>query len=297
MKQLFETSYKKPATVISPSAVPEEQPSQNPALHKLREIVRIRRSRRRTFVFVFCLSLGVFSVILSSLTEGMNSSDSSRIIIQVCLLFGGLTAFLFIAGLKDHVKAVKELADTTDPSAIGPLAEALTMREFELSGIKLTIEDTLIRLLAQLKPGDKLSLSDDEARALYSQLEGDHKEFVIAILQSLSVVPDTMALRFVEDLARGYGAARSRPEVRKLALALLRPLRDLCRVEDTNATLLRAADSQPTEDTLLRPASGASQPDSAALLRPTFAEEPPGNSPLVTLPEPGQPVSLGDSRL
>jgi hypothetical protein len=299
MKQKFEELTEKPAAKGSLAPTSEAQPSQNQAIEKLREIVRIRRNRWRLFMCVLSMSTGVVITLVSVIAAGMNLSHNAETVVRALAagLVSGLMGLILTVGIKEHAKSMQELLDTTDPAAIGPLAEALNIKEFQWKGTQHSIEGTLIRLLAQLKTGDKLSLSDEEARALYSQLEGKRTKLAIAILQSLTVVPDTMALRYVEDLSRGYGAARSSTEVRKLAHALLLPLRELCHIEDTHATLLRAADSQPAEGTLLRPASDGSQPDSSALLRPTFAEEPPGNSPLVTLPEPGHHVSVDNSHL
>lgn len=169
-----------------------------------------------------------------------------------------------------HSRRALELARADDPSAVGPLVEALTWPE---EGLRAVARDGLTRLLPRLKAGDGGLLSTSARTVLNGYLNRDaarsHPDFVIALLAALEQVGDTTALPLVQALAEMEARSARERHVVEAAGRCLPYLRLCADANQQSQTLLRAAHAPgPDADILVRPAQPGVTGDTALLVRP-----------------------------
>jgi hypothetical protein len=159
-----------------------------------------------------------------------------------------------------------------DVRAIGPLAQALSIRRID----QAVVTSALTTLLPKLKPSDAPLLDRGQRAALYTALKLDpdkHAEFLVALLGGLAQLGGSAALPHVERLIDHLAATQRADTVLEAALVCKPALEEAVRLEREKQTLLRpAAETEPAE-TLLRPAASVRQTDEAILLRPHNQED------------------------
>lgn len=111
-------------------------------------------------------------------------------------------------------------------------------------------------------------LRADDRHTLYRTLYGRDAELIAAVLQAVPILGDTYALRGVQHLADGKGAARTHPELQAQARSVLPRLQASLALISSPQTLLRASQppQTPPED-LLIPAHATNETDPQELLR------------------------------
>lgn len=192
-------------------------------------------------------------------------------------------------GAREVKEATQSLTESSDVSVVGPLLEAMEMGEpmYDFSTLGRSdrpvvgmAAQALVRLLPRLQASDAPALTPHQRARLYRAIElsalapsqgtrawRGNSDFAIAALRGLEQIGDSKAVALVERLAE---KARD-PQVREAALECLPMLQERATIEQSNATLLRAAD--PTRglatspDMLLRPAFAAQTTDPTELLR------------------------------
>jgi hypothetical protein len=167
--------------------------------------------------------------------------------------------------LRRDAKAIHTVAELDDIRSVGPLAEALELRN---AGIQRIAEAALIRLLPRLRASDAGLLSAEQRSYLYRALNGKNEELILAILQALEQVGEGAAFPFVKRLAEGKGRAESSIRVLKTAQECLPFLWQKAANERASNELLRAGGRPDTPaDILLRPAAGVADSAQDLLLR------------------------------
>ncbi len=167
-----------------------------------------------------------------------------------------------------HKAAAAAIARFDDVRAIGPLAEALGLKN---RSIRQIASRTLIRLLPRVQASDSVYLGPPQRHALNRTLRGKNIDLTLAILKAWEQIGDADAIPEVEKLAEGRGYGGRVPKVSAAAHACLPYLRQSAGRQQIGAQLLRPADTNALPSgTLLRPAlPHTSSEPSAQLLRPT----------------------------
>jgi HEAT repeat protein len=191
-------------------------------------------------------------------------------------MIGSMTSLITVAFAASQTqrRVAVVLAQLEDLRTVGALVEAL---EYQDKSISVEIEQTLIRLLPQLKASDAHLLDDQQRICLYHALNRKNTTLVRVILQALEQVGDGKAVPYVQKVAEGHGRSGGNPDLRALAQQCLPFLLQRADEERSRQMLLRPSDAseQPViaSDTLLRPAAGVTPADPAQLLRAASEDE------------------------
>jgi HEAT repeat protein len=221
--------------------------------------------------FSCCLGSSVFLAFLLTLTGFMA--------VLPCVIVSLILVVLTVLVVpRDQTRAVKALQKLDDPRAVGPLLAIFP----QVGGSnRRALILTLTRLLPRVAPGD-ITLEDRQWTGLSCLLQYDinrHPDLLVAALQALERIGDPGALSLVEPLAFGLTKTAQETRVRRAAKACKARLEEIRENMRLSQTLLRPASApEPPEETLLRPAQGASSTDSRYLLRPEVGDEARGCS-------------------
>jgi hypothetical protein len=187
----------------------------------------------------------------------------------LCCAVSGLIIVLTANAMSRRGQAAAmALARFNDVRVVGPLAEALKVRDEHVVRI---VTESLIRLLPQLQVSDAFLLNQRQRNCLEVALQGKNEALTLAILKAWEQVGDSDAIAEVEFLAEGRGMLGWRPEVVAAARECLPFLRQSVERRQSGLELLRAADGTViSSDILLRPVrpQHISTDSSEQLLRP-----------------------------
>jgi hypothetical protein len=176
--------------------------------------------------------------------------------------FGALSAML--AATQAQKAGTEWLAQFNDPRAIGPLLDALILKDSKLQEVA---RGALKRLLPQANRDHASLLTADQRGILRLQLRSKDRDFRLAVLKSLPLLEDLDALPAVESFVHDI-EKQSQPDETVLSTAreTLSDLKDLRQLARERETLLRP--SEAAEDShLLRPVTSTSEADPEKLLR------------------------------
>lgn len=168
---------------------------------------------------------------------------------------------------RKYRRAIHFLTHSMEPSAIGPLAEALW-----LPGITKYVPYTLIRLLPLMQPEDSNLLNAKQHACLLRVLtEPDltSAELQQTVVNALAKMGNAQALPVLEQLVGGAWCAADSPELRTDAHAALMELQERIHPGYIGRTLLRASETPADSPALLlRHASRKPETSPQELLRP-----------------------------
>ncbi len=179
------------------------------------------------------------------------------------LVIGSIVGSGVDATVQTRRHAIDMLSSVEDKRMVGAFALCLLDPSRE---VRYAAATALKKLLPRIQASDKDTLSPPEMEALLRALGGKDNLLTIAILKALEQVGDERALPKVEGLARLKNGKPA--EVRHAAEKCLPYLHLRAQQAEQAHTLLRAASSDATSDTLLRPAAGTASVDTGQLLRP-----------------------------
>lgn len=167
-------------------------------------------------------------------------------------------------------RAAAKMSQFDDLRAIGPLLEALDLRD---TAVVDAAETTLLRLLPRLQASDSNAISETQRECLYRRLKIQNAqteaEFIIVALKALEQVGDAKALPCVEALTVSADRMPAAVRVREAAAHCLVFLKARAEQKEWSDNLLRAASaSSASSDMLLRPVIDDPLADPQHLLRP-----------------------------
>jgi hypothetical protein len=172
-------------------------------------------------------------------------------------------------------EAAKQLAQTDDIRAVGPLTEAL---EWPDASIQRTAADGLTRLLPRLTASDANLLNSKHRVTLYKLLRmrnaGANERLLLSILRALQQVGDEAAIPVVERLSNAHAYTQRQRNVKQMATDTLPLLQSTARNVGSSAMLLRASSANETpSDLLLRGAMASPEEAPQQLLRASAVDE------------------------
>ena len=198
------------------------------------------------------------------------------------MTISGVTPLLLMLGCgyfstlarKERARLSRTLAQCDDVRAVGPLIEALFLRN---RNVTAEAAEALKRLLPRLQAEDADLLTEGQCAylRLYLAFRGEDPDLVLAIVKAYEQIGRNDDLLFVQKLAAGKGKAGKDRRVQEAAQAYLDYVRKQEELRQAPQVLLRASGSADVStETLLRAAEGA--PDAAPdqLLRPTDSGAP-----------------------
>ncbi len=194
--------------------------------------------------------------------------------VLVCLIYSSVRSLRRPAD-NYHVQIVA-LAEIGDITSLTRLIQALDTGD---NRARFSAALAISSLLPLIDPVTAAMIGTAGRSALYRQLEGDNVPFMVAILNSLTVLQDDTALPALERLAISETTAAQDPEVRAALTPVLTLIREIAARNTGKQTLLRASDvGSVFGETALRPALPVNEQNSAELLRsstelPTAAPE------------------------
>lgn len=171
--------------------------------------------------------------------------------------------------------AADALSKIADKRAAGALASAVSVAQMNPE-VRVSIAETLMRLLPDVTPADADLLDEDARASLRNMLKkGDPEretDFLITIMEALTRVGDVRALPLVQKLAALPGSTPNLTRLQEAASVRAALLEEMVEHVRSSETLVRP--SQPVEpaDTLLRAAHGAGSESADLLLRPSASE-------------------------
>ncbi len=193
----------------------------------------------------------------------------------VLWLIASITSALLVTELRAEKGCVRVIALFEDPRAVGPLIEALDLKEGEATR---TARDALVRLLPRLNWDDLARLNATQVGCLHRAIiESPYLELVHALVATAERLQDAGALSAVGKLAAGVGKTGGIQSVRDQARECLPVLRAAVERERESQTLLRAASSVSPSEVLLR-APQEAPTDTCRLVRPVLNGEPEGQA-------------------
>jgi hypothetical protein len=251
-------------------------------------------------LFGFFVLMGVLIYLMMSHMQGY----AAKLILDFSLLsFGvtgnsgaghaqmtvsGLTPLLLMLGSagfstlskRERLKLTRTLAQYDDVRAVGPLVEALYLRD---RVVRSEAAAALTRLLPRLRREDASLLNSNQRLYLWLYLGrsrwsflADDDELSLAILQAYSQIGDGTELPTVRRLAQGKGSAGKDSRVREAAQRYLDEVKLREEQEKLPQILLRPSSGLETSpDTLLRPSEEGTETDPQHLLRASAADEAP----------------------
>jgi hypothetical protein len=183
--------------------------------------------------------------------------------------FAGLGAAAALA--PQYKSLLKTITELEDKRSVGWLVDVLDSQDKDF---RITVEDTLIKLLPRLTYGESMLLDPERRRLLdRKMIKTNRPEFASAILSAYQALGDSHSLDSLETVASGKATVRQ-TEIRDAAGVAAAAILERMPTELAAQTLLRATvpPSEPTE-TLLRPAEGSASESPALLLRPAQVSE------------------------
>jgi hypothetical protein len=168
-----------------------------------------------------------------------------------------------------QINAGKALAHLGDVRAVGQLSELLEGSDRKTRRL---VVDALTRLLPRLQPEQK-DLLDEQHRARLGRAIARSGEpaFAEAAIRALDTIGDHSCASIVKRIASGDARSSKHVGARAAALDALPRFERRAERARLASTLLRPADA-PTDDALLRPASGPDTTPEETLLRPADGE-------------------------
>jgi hypothetical protein len=189
-----------------------------------------------------------------------------------------LCALFSMPGRKQKER-IRELARTADVNAIGPMIELLS--EIQPRHTRAALRDALTELLPRLKESDSLLPLSRQRAKLHRILEDAYwyhdvhnPAFVVAILRAMGQIGDERSLKVVRQLAGMRARKESRKQIREAAAEALDLIELRIERRNSPSVLLRAADYESTDATLLRPMAESGREPAALLLRTASDEQP-----------------------
>lgn len=170
--------------------------------------------------------------------------------------FGGL-----VMGTSFYKTAIETLKRADDVRAIGALVEALEFMDMDTQSAAC---EALARLLPRLQATDATLLNPNQRKRLYRFLGKSDKRLILALLKALEQIGDSNALPYVERLAT---SKKVDTRIREAAQSCMPYLQFRQEEEHNIQTLLRAASTGATAETLLRSANETPETDPMHLLR------------------------------
>jgi len=202
---------------------------------------RKSRRRRRIVGTVLAVLNGTVLVVVLAINIVLALMPGHRPLVDPWLI-GIACLFVFggtVAMSGPHKDAVKRLARLDDVRAIGPLVEALEMRD---SAMRKRAEDALIRLLPRLRSADAELLGDAQRRILGRALvKHRNTELAVAILMAFEQIGSAHDLPVVEKVVSGPADSMRERRIREAARECLLYLQERARRESMSQTLLRPA--------------------------------------------------------
>jgi hypothetical protein len=176
--------------------------------------------------------------------------------------FGALSAMM--AATQTQKAGTEWLAQFNDPRAIGPLLDALVLKDTKLQEVARA---ALKRLLPQANRDHASLLTVEHRGILRSQLRSKDREFRLAVLKSLPLLEDLDALPVVESLVHDL-EKQGQPDETVLSAAreTLSDLKDLQQLARERETLLRPSEAADGSH-LLRPVTSKPEAEPEKLLR------------------------------
>ncbi len=243
-----------------------------PALQSVLRTERLKKRQRRPLRWAYGGAILFFFLIFQYY---LATPLAWGLIPVLGVLFVGLARLCAITPVQ--VEAIKTLAALDDVRAVGPLLEALELRDFAtFTGVRAVATQALLRLLPRLRPEDAPLLDNEQRACLYRLMRhhpsDDQTELIIALLGAVAQVGDTQAVNPLERMTKDTQGGTPRQRVQFSAQAALTRLRQ--RLGRTPSTLLRAASDGPASE-LLHPANAAPPTEPTQLLRPSQNEQQP----------------------
>jgi hypothetical protein len=190
-----------------------------------------------------------------------------------------LSAVFLLGGLhmkkrssaKELREMVRELAESGDVRAIGPLLEGRELRD---RFTRKTATEGLKRLLPLLGPEHHGLLDASELYSLHRLLYFNDTDLVLETLKALKYLGNRSSLWYVEGFTGTYSMPRQiNTRLQDAAAETLQHINDRLERQRAGQTLLRAVEgADGRTETLLRPAASQAGQPQDQLLRPTSSD-------------------------
>ena len=232
---------------------------------------------RNRFVGCFVGSLGCEMFFLYLLLHGPSQSPlilpiaGAMLALTACWVGGGYLALRSQSRLVTHVrqtlrsKDIHSLGFWIDQRfSVG--SYACNTGEWDLC--REDARTGVLEYLPLLTAETASLLRATDRHTLYRTLYGQDTELIAVVLQVVPVLGDAHALRGVQHLAAGRGAARKHPELQSEAQSILTRLQAGLAINSNPQTLLRSSQPpQAPQEDLLLPAHPSNTTDPSELLR------------------------------